>query len=590
MKWGMTMSAGSNAEQIDLVYTGGEVLASGAGPVAEAIHIRDGRIAAIGTADDVIAQAGPGAERQSLDGATIIPGLIDTHPHLLHFSAFKASTVDILDAKNHDDIVEAIRKEAALTPPGEWIMTSPVGEPYYFHRRSYRDLAEGTLPGRHVLDRATAEHPVIILSWAPVTPNICAMNSAALTALGIDSSTPDRVSNVWIEKDADGTPSGVLRGSVNDLYNPDPFFNDLINRTAPLIKPDKVFDGLLAGMARYNSMGFTTIYEAHAMDLLHIEAYKALRAQELLTLRVQTLPELQNKALPDDPYKSTAEQRATLELALGMRNLDDDWLRIDGITATPTGPCYCGYAVSKAGYKDPFGNITHGQRVLSEDDTRLAFDYCAEHGLRLNVLAITTDDLDEVIDLTTEAMAKHNLDRVNWIVQHAELTREDQSRRLAQLGLDVTISMSFTFGKGDMMVERFGPEVLEWLNPLRNHLDAGLNVAASMDWGPTNPWEQMQLAVTHQMFPSGRRNAGQAQVITRAEAFDMWSSAGAKLLGWDGIGRLAVGHHADLAIVDRNPVTCDIDALPSTEVLRTMVGGRIVHDNGSIAAPATVAT
>ena len=182
-------------------------------------------------------------------------------------------------------------------------------------------------------------------------------------------------------------------------------------------------------------------------------------------------------------------------------------------------------------------------------------------------------------------MRRHGLDRTGWLVQHGYLIREDQAKRYAELGFDMTISMSFTFGKGDMLAERIGPETLPLLNPLRHLLDSGLTVSASMDWGPGNPFEQLQLAVTHQMFPSGRSNAGPAQVVTRAEAFHMWTGAGAKLLDWDGIGGLTPGNHADLAIVDRNPVTCDIDALPATHVLRTHVGGRVVHDDGSLKAP-----
>jgi predicted amidohydrolase YtcJ len=93
-------------------------------------------------------------------GATILPGLVDTHPHLLHFGAFAEPLVDIADARSHDDIVTRIRVRAATTPPGEWIMTAPVGEPHYFIRRSWRDLAEGCLraggpPGHPgVADRA----------------------------------------------------------------------------------------------------------------------------------------------------------------------------------------------------------------------------------------------------------------------------------------------------------------------------------------------------------------------------------------------------------------------------------------------------
>ncbi|MCX5426046.1 amidohydrolase [Streptomyces sp. NBC_00078] len=582
------MGNGSNNGQADIVYTHGEVLLD-AGETAEAILVRDGRVAAVGSSEEVLRAADPQTERLSLDGATVIPGLVDTHPHLLHFTTFKAPLVDLSQARNHDEIVEAIRRKAAQTPKGEWIRTTPVGEPHYFNRRSYRDLAEGALPDRHVLDRATSDHPVMIQAWAPVLPNICALNSAALAAVGIDPSTPDQVSHVWIEKDDQGAPTGILRGAVTNYYNFDPFFLQLQERMPPLFQPDLVPPAFTRAMAGYNAFGITTIYEGHGMDLSHVEAYRGMRAMDVLNLRVQVAPELEPGTLPSDRKKSPDELRATLETVLAMRTLDDDWFRIDGITACVHGPCNSGMMPWKAGYRDAWGERTTGNRWMSEENLRAAYEFCAERGLRLNVCAGSPDEHDEHIALTAEVMRKHNLDRTGWLLQHGILIREDQAQRYAELGFDMTASMSFTFGKGDMYAERIGPEVLPLLNPLRHLIDGGLTVAAGMDWGPTNPFEQMKLAVTHEMFPSGRSNAGPGQVVSRAEAFQMWTANGAKVLGWDGIGSLAPGNHADLAILDRNPITCDLDALPSTQVMRTHVGGRIVHDDGSLKAPSATA-
>ena len=573
-----------NAEGTEVVYIGGEVLTGSSGETSEAILVRDGRIAAIGTETDVLQAAGSAAERQDLDGATVIPGLVDTHPHLLHFAAFKAPLVDIGGARSHADIVDAIRRKAADTPKGEWIMTTPVGEPHYFHRRSYRNLEEGVLPDRRVLDTAAPDHPVIIQAWSPVLPNACAMNSAALARVGIDRQTPDQVSHVWIEKDPAGEPTGILSGAVTNYYNFDPFFLKLLERMPPLIQPDLVPPAFMQAMAAYSAFGITTIYEGHAMDFPLVEAYQGMRAMNLLDLRVQVAPELQPGALPGDTPASIAELDATLKTALAMRTLEDDWLRIDGITACVYGPCYSGNLAWNKGYVDPWGQPTTGNRSISEENLRYAYEFCAERGLRLNLCAVSPDEHEEHLALTAEVMQRNQLDRLNWILQHGYMIRKDQAKRYADLGFDMTVSMSFTFGKGDILNERIGPETLPLLNPLRDIFDSGMTAAASMDWGPTNPFEQMRLALTHEMYPSGRSNAGPGQVISRAEALQMWTANGAKVLNWEGIGALAAGNHADLAILDRNPITCDLDALPSTKVLRTHVAGRVVHDSGDLAA------
>ena len=115
-------------------------------------------------------------------------------------------------------------------------MTTPVGEAHYFIRRSWRDLREGRLPTREVLDRATGEHPVMIQAWAPTTPNVLALNSAGLERLGITAELPDRIGRVTIEKGAGGEPTGVLSGAVNNYYSNEPFTEELMGKL-PLTRP-----------------------------------------------------------------------------------------------------------------------------------------------------------------------------------------------------------------------------------------------------------------------------------------------------------------------------------------------------------------
>src|SRR6218665_3155166 len=107
--------------------------------VANAVLVEDGMVAAVGSLADVRSRAKSGTREIDIGNAAIFPGLIDTHPHLLHYGSLQEPLVDILDAKSHDDIVSRIRARADQTPAGEWIMTTPVGDPHYFIERAYRD-------------------------------------------------------------------------------------------------------------------------------------------------------------------------------------------------------------------------------------------------------------------------------------------------------------------------------------------------------------------------------------------------------------------------------------------------------------------
>src|SRR5260370_36291757 len=159
-----------------------------------AIVVRDGVVAGVGSDSDMAALAGRDAETIDLRGATVMPGLIDTHPHLMHFGVTAETHVDLSDATSHEDIVARIQARAAVTPEGEWILTTPVGEPHYFIRRSWRRLKEGELPRREGLDPAAPRPPVMLQAWAPIGPNVCPPTRQVPRRLLVTPSTPAPVS------------------------------------------------------------------------------------------------------------------------------------------------------------------------------------------------------------------------------------------------------------------------------------------------------------------------------------------------------------------------------------------------------------
>src|SRR6202162_2440342 len=252
----------------------------------DAILIEAGRVAAVGDGEALHGRAGAPIETWNVRGATILPGLIDTHPHLLHFAARQAPLVDITTAVSHDDIVRRIADRAKRTPAGEWIMTTPVGEPYYFIRRSYKDMKEGELPTRHVLDRATDQHPVAIQAWEPNIPNTAVFNSLALRELGITRELPDRIGNVSIEKDAAGEPTGRLHGAVNGVYSGEEFAYQLWRKVPPPVGSELMLDATRRAVAAHHRLGVTAIYENHMMHKHHIDVYRQLRKSGELNMRV----------------------------------------------------------------------------------------------------------------------------------------------------------------------------------------------------------------------------------------------------------------------------------------------------------------
>ena len=572
-------------EDRDLVIVNGNVLTMDeADRRAEALLVHGGRIAAVGSNSDVLAVAPSGARRLDLDGATVVPGLLDTHPHLLHYGSLEEPLIKIWDCRDHDDIVAAIAARAKTEPAGNWLQTTPVGEPHFFHRRSYRDLKEGMLPDRRVLDRASTDHPVVIQAWGPVRPNCMAFNSLALHEVGISRETPDRVGNVWIEKDADGEPTGLVTGSVTNYYGYDSF-GDAIWRKIPLLNYETLVAGTQTAIALYHKQGVTGVYENHMMDKVLIDAYRQLHDQNALELRVLASQEAESYGMPWSKPREMDDFIARLEQAAAAVELDDPVFRFNGVSMMWDGYCFGGAQMMRMPYLDVYGCLTHGHRHISAEKAELVVRFCAEKRIRLNVLAMGTAAHDEVLDLMERIAREHDIESLNWVLVHATTIEPDQVRRYKRLNFSHTTSMTFCWGEGELMLRSMGVHILKDLIPLRRYFDIAMPVGGATDWGPKNVWEHIELALTHEFGESGYRNLGPDQTISRLEALSMFTRDAAKVMRWPDIGSIATGNNADIVIVDQDPVACDIDALKNTGVLRTIFGGRTVHDSGELASP-----
>ena len=335
-------------------------------------------------------------------------------------------------------------------------------------------------------------------------------------------------------------------------------------------------------MAEYHRQGVTAVYENHMMEGPLIDTWRALRDEGLLTMRVVTAQETESYGMPWSRPRTDADFAARLERAAAAIETDDDWFRFTGVSIMLDGGCNGGFLRMREPYQGPYGEPAEGRYFMTLERAEQVMRVAAEHHMRLNVIALGTAAHDDNLRLLERVAETYDIASLGWILVHGFFVEAGHVERYARLGMDVTTSLSFPWGKGDMFVERLGEEHLADLLPLRRFLDAGMAVAGGSDWGPKNPWEQIALATTHEFAGSGRTNRGPAQTISRSEALAMWTSEGSRLLRWPEIGTLAPGTYADVAVVDRDPVTAPVEDLAATRVLRTIVDGRVVHDSGDL--------
>jgi predicted amidohydrolase YtcJ len=551
----------------------------------DAILIEAGRVIAVGDGQTLRRRAAAPIQTWDARGATILPGLIDTHPHLLHFAVRQAPLVDITTAVSHEDIVRRIADRARSTPAGEWIMTTPVGEPYYFIRRSYKDLKEGELPTRHVLDRATDKNPVAIQAWEPNIPNTAAFNSLALRELGISRDLPDRVGNVSIEKDGAGEPTGRLHGAINGVYSGEEFAYQLWRKIPRRVNSELMLDATRRAVAAHHRLGVTGIYENHMMYKHHVDVYRELRRSSELNMRVTVSQESDSFGTAWSRPRKSDELIEGLEDAAGSIELTDDYFRFNGFSIQWDGGCYPGHMMMRDAYYGPDGAETRGRYMMNPKKIEAVMRFCAEKRIRLNTLCVGTQAHEDNLCMLENLVAERDIRSLRWILVHTPFIAAEQVQRYSRLNFDITTTMTYLFGTGDLFRKRFKSErrdaMLEDLLPLRRFFDAGLAVGAGADWGPKNVFEQIQLALLHRT-PSGYSNLGDAQKISRTQAVSMWTRDAARVLQWNDIGRLSPGARADLVILDRDPMRCPIEDITGTCVLRTLFDGRTVYDAGQL--------
>ncbi|HKT55346.1 MAG TPA: amidohydrolase family protein [Microbacterium sp.] len=203
----------------DLVVVNGRIYTvDAANPWAEAFAVRDGRIRAIGDSAEIRALAGPQTEIVDAGGRFIMPGLVDVHLHLDIGGQMLAWEL-IIDANDTtEQVMEKVRAHAANLRPGEWVVGGVVGSIVVEKTRADASALDD-------LDEASLGHPVLLRD---TTMHNRWLNTAALAAMGITTTTPDlndedfirdaagRLTGWVFELDASALAETALQNSITD--------------------------------------------------------------------------------------------------------------------------------------------------------------------------------------------------------------------------------------------------------------------------------------------------------------------------------------------------------------------------------------
>lgn len=539
--------------------------------IAQAVAITAGRFAAVGSTTDVQPLIGPGTTVIDLAGKTVVPGFIDTHGHIGLFG-LETRWVSLAGAHSIAEIQQRIAARIRETPPGEWVVTLPVGDPPYFFDVP-NVLAEKRFPTRWDLDAVAPQHPVYITAPTNRVPNSAILNSVALRLAEISANTPQPDGIEIVKDPVTGEPTGELRGAMQPIYNRNPFYIRLA-KLIPRPTYEDVRDGIKRLAPQFLAGGTTTLLEAHLNSPEELRAYAELHARGELPVRVFYTFEID----PRKPLHEIDEYLRTISFAAG-RGFGSARLKMVGVSIGLDGPYWHGAAVNDQPYRGPFGNMVAPEPLVAWETYVAILRLAARYGLRIHAEAAGRGSIAMALRALREVDEETPIRDKRFVLEHVEFPTVEQIAECRRLGLIPTTATNFIWGKGaEVYKERLGSEYANEAIPLRAWLDAGVPVSQSTDWGPREALFTVWQSLARKAGLTGEV-IGPEQRISREEALRIYTINGAHAL-WmeDELGSIEVGKLADLVVLSRNPLTCPEDEIRDIEVVTTLVDGLTVYE------------
>ena len=550
----------------DLIVRGAKVITLDASStIAEAFAVRDGQVSAVGAYADIVRRRGPQTRILDAAGKIVTPGFFDGHPHMDRQGLKARGGVPLEGCSSVAEIVERVREAVARTPKGQWVVTMPMGTPPTDYVCRPEQLAEGRFPTRQDLDAVSPDHPVYIRApwgwWShrpfPSVANTMAMKKAGVTRASVAPY------NTQMLVDGAGEPTGVFLDR-----NYAPIMEYTLFKCVPRITYEDRVAGVRLGCAAYSAVGTTAAYEGHGLTPPLLDAYRQVHAAGDLTVRMQIPLSIPTAAFDNRKIADILHHWAA---TLRDRGSGDDVLRVEGICVDVGDAAVADIIGGDYPYEQWAG---HFYQSLPHDRFVEIGVLAAKLGMRLNCLVCY--DLERVLRAYEAINEQVRIVDKRWVIIHVIEATKEQIARIKALGLVATVTPTFMY----MASDRFGLDKLRERGiPIRALLDAGIPMALSTDNVPYSMPFAMWLALSRWDNDSQSR-LGESN-LTREEALRISTKTG-HYLTWeeDRRGSIEVGKVADFIVLDRDPLTCEEDAIKDIKVERTCVGGRETYVAG----------
>lgn len=545
------------AGRAEVMYHNGKIITMDPdNPIAEAVTIADGRIRAVGTTQQVGRTIGPATRQINLRGATMIPGLIDSHVHPIGAGmAERDGEIPVLRS------FEQIR---------QWVQAQP-GDGLIFVPKVYSTrLEERRYPTRQELDAWIPDRPLMLDNGYA-----SALNSKALAQAGISRETPDPDDGKII-RNQDREPTGLVLGARRLV--------------APLLSArPSTFDDQLAALRKmqrhYNQVGITSVID-RSLGPAQFAVYQKLWSEDAMTVRTY----LTRTVNAERPWE---EIEAELNALTPVTGFGDEMMRVGSLKIFLDGGILIGTAFLRApygqhtevyGYDDPdYRGVLRVTRETIGKIARTAYD----RGWQMTAHTTGGASTDALLDAYEQVNAVTSIKDRRFTLTHANFPNAEAIARAAKMGVVMDLQPAWHHFDGPALKTVLGPNRLKDFHPYKSIFDAGVVVAGGSDHmikydsieatNPYNPFFGMWMVVTRKTATGEVLNP--EQKITREQALKMWTWNAAYLSFEERIkGSIEPGKLADLVILDRDILTCAEDEIREIQAVKTILGGKVIYE------------
>ena len=556
------LAAAAFAQPADLVLRNGKIVTvDAAGRIEQALAVRGDRIVALGPDASAPRWIGPRTRVIDLHGMLAIPGFIEGHGHFTGVGEFRMG-LDLREARTWDDIVAQVARAVKQAKPGEWI----IGRGWHQSKWSQPPApnVEG-FPLHASIDKVSPDNPVLLTH---ASGHAAFVNGKALELAGVTASTPNP-SGGEILKDAKGSPTGLLRERAQGVVSR--ARAEAENRRTPAERAEITNKAIKLAIDESLSKGITTFEDAGS-PFSTIDVLKKMADNHELRLRIWMM-----LRMPNDVIAPKLDEYRIIGAGGNFFTVRAIKRAIDGALG-PRG----------AWLLEPYTDSPNSSGLNTDDpaDIRKTAELAIQHGYQLCVHAIGDRANRETLNIfedTFEAHPdKHGQD-LRWRIEHAQHLNAADIPRFGKLGVIAAMQGVHCTSDAPYVLLRLGPKRAEegayvWQKLMKTGAMVGNGTDAPVE--DVSPLASFYASVSRKLkdgtvfYPDQR--------MTREEALKSytWNNAYAafeeKLKG-----SLETGKLADITVLSRDIMTIPEDEIPATDVVYTIVGGKVAFDRAA---------